>query len=83
MATTLERRIADLEARIRSRRQGPSAEDLARWNWYGDGCPCGLPAGECRQHPRARANQRPTDGDWRTWLMLMGRGAGKTRAAAR
>jgi phage terminase large subunit-like protein len=56
--------------------------DKSPWEWYAEGCPCGLPAGECRQHPRARANQRPPDGDWRTWLMLMGRGAGKTRAAA-
>ena len=34
------------------------------------------------RHPRARASQRPPDGDWRTWLLLMGRGAGKTRSAA-
>ena len=53
-----------------------------RWDWYAEGCPCGLPAGECREHPRARADQRPPGGNWRTWLMLMGRGAGKTRAAA-
>jgi Terminase large subunit, T4likevirus-type, N-terminal len=56
--------------------------DASPWDWYAEGCPCGRPAGECREHPRARANQRPPDGDWRTWLMLMGRGAGKTRAAA-
>lgn len=30
----------------------------------------------------ARANQRPPDGDWRTWLILAGRGFGKTRTAA-
>ena len=29
----------------------------------------------------ARADQLPPEGDWRTWLMLSGRGAGKTRAA--
>ena len=56
--------------------------DASPWDWYADGCPCGVPSGACRHHPRARANQRPPDGDWRTWLMLMGRGAGKTRAAA-
>ncbi len=56
--------------------------DRHRWDWYADGCPCGRPAGACREHPRARANQRPPEGDWRTWLMLMGRGSGKTRAAA-
>ena len=56
--------------------------DASPWDWYGGGCPCGRPVGECREHPRARINQRPPDGDWRTWLMLMGRGAGKTRAAA-
>ena len=56
--------------------------DASPWDWYAPGCPCGRPAGECRKHPRARANQRPPEGDWRTWLLLMGRGAGKTRAAA-
>jgi phage terminase large subunit-like protein len=57
-------------------------DDPARFDWYGETCPCGKPAGECAEHPRARANQRPPAGDWRTWLMLMGRGAGKTRSGA-
>ena len=30
----------------------------------------------------ARPNQRPPDGDWRTWMILAGRGFGKTRTAA-
>ncbi|MEL6209836.1 MAG: terminase family protein, partial [Pseudomonadota bacterium] len=30
----------------------------------------------------ARASQRPPVGDWRTWLFMAGRGAGKTRAGA-
>ena len=30
----------------------------------------------------ARPDQLPPDGDWTTWLMLGGRGAGKTRAGA-
>jgi len=30
----------------------------------------------------ARANQRPPEGSWRTWLLLAGRGFGKTRTAA-
>jgi phage terminase large subunit-like protein len=30
----------------------------------------------------ARDDQLPPDGDWRTWLILGGRGAGKTRAGA-
>ena len=30
----------------------------------------------------ARPNQRPPDGDWRTWLVLAGRGFGKTRTGA-
>ena len=36
--------------------------------------------GTCREHPRARPNQRPPDGDWTTWLFLAGRGAGKSRS---
>ena len=31
---------------------------------------------------RARDEQKPPPGDWRTWLMLGGRGSGKTRAGA-
>ena len=64
------------------RRREVRRSDRGQWDWYAEGCPCGLPAGECREHPRARANQRPPAGDWRTWLLLMGRGAGKTRSAA-
>lgn len=30
----------------------------------------------------SRLEQRPPEGDWRTWLFLGGRGAGKTRAGA-
>ena len=74
------RRIARAEARIAS--MSPTIADRSPWDWYADACPCGRPAGECREHPRARASQRPPDGDWRTWLLLMGRGAGKTRSAA-
>ena len=33
-------------------------------------------------HQQARANQLPPDGDWRTWLILSGRGWGKTRTGA-
>jgi hypothetical protein len=64
------------------RRRARRRVNADRWDWYAEGCPCGLPVGECREHPRARADQRPPGGNWRTWLMLMGRGAGKTRAAA-
>jgi Terminase large subunit, T4likevirus-type, N-terminal len=56
--------------------------EAARFAWYAPGCPCGLAAGSCREHPRARPSQRPPAGDWRTWLVLAGRGFGKTRSAA-
>jgi phage terminase large subunit-like protein len=74
------RRIARIEARL-----GPAslaAVDRTPWDWYAEECRCGLPAGECTVHPRARAAQRPPEGDWRTWLLLGGRAAGKTRTAA-
>ena len=29
-----------------------------------------------------RPSQTPPDGDWRFWLLMMGRGAGKTRTGA-
>ena len=58
------------------------ATESARWDWYAAGCPCGVPAGACREHPRARPAQRPPGGDWRVWLILAGRGFGKTVSAA-
>jgi phage terminase large subunit-like protein len=33
-------------------------------------------------HRLARAEQLPPDGDWMVWLLMAGRGAGKTRTAA-
>ncbi len=77
-----DRRRLRAELERLERRRAIRRMDATPWEWYAEGCPCGRPSGECRQHPRARANQRPPAGDWRTWLMLMGRGAGKTRAAA-
>ena len=56
--------------------------DRVRWDWYAESCSCGLPAGECREHPRGRPSQRPPAGDWRVWAYVAGRGAGKTRAGA-
>lgn len=44
----------------------PTPEDTARYDW---------PA-------VARPNQLAPDGDWRTWLLLAGRGFGKTRTGA-
>ena len=49
--------LALAERRLREIRQ---REALApRYDWFGDECPCGLPLGECREHPRARPAQRP------------------------
>lgn len=56
--------------------------DRSPWDWYASSCPCGLTAGACRVHPRARTSQRPPEGDWRVWAYVAGRGAGKTRAGA-
>src|ERR687894_724907 len=41
-----------------------------------------LQKANCGWVPWARQDQLPPDGDWTTWLMLGGRGAGKTRAGA-
>jgi phage terminase large subunit-like protein len=72
-------------AKAMTRLGGPRPEvvDRARWDWYGDSCPCGVAPGKCKVHHRARAEQRPPAGDeWRTWLALCGRAWGKTRTGA-
>lgn len=54
------------------RRNKPKIQQTAdqlKHPWYEDGGP-------------ARDNQRPPLGDWRIWLLLAGRGFGKTRAGA-
>jgi hypothetical protein len=77
---SLAGRLARAEARLGP--PAPRIADRSRWDWYAPSCPCGLAAGECTLHPRARAGQRPPAGDWRIWLLLGGRAAGKTRSAA-
>ena len=74
------RRVGRLERdRGRADRRSPTAPP-------GTGTPTPAPAGcppaTAATHPRARAAQRPPEGDWRTWLLLGGRAAGKTRTAA-
>ena len=73
-------RVARIEALLGA--AGSGTHDRTLWDWYGAGCPCGVAAGECRRHPRARPAQRPPDGPWQTWLALAGRGWGKTRCGA-
>jgi hypothetical protein len=70
--------------RVETRRRPVAAEvtDRSPWDWYAQSCPCGLPPGECRAHPRGRPSQRPPAGDWRVWGYVAGRGAGKTRSGA-
>jgi hypothetical protein len=76
----LTTRVEWLKARAGKSR--PEVTDRSAWDWYAGSCSCGLPAGECRVHPRARLTQRPPAGDWRVWAYVAGRGAGKTRAGA-
>jgi Terminase large subunit, T4likevirus-type, N-terminal len=70
--------------RVEARRRPAvvAGADRSPWDWYAESCPCGLPPGECRAHPRARPSQRPPPSDWRVWAYVAGRGAGKTRAGA-
>jgi phage terminase large subunit-like protein len=76
----VRRELSELERRRGT--VGDRSAEAARFDWYASGCPCGLAPGDCREHPRARLSQRPPAGDWRTWLVLAGRGFGKTRCAA-
>jgi len=76
----METRLARVKAGLGAR--AADLTDRSPWEWYAESCPCGLPPGECREHPRARTSQRPPAGDWRVWAYVAGRGAGKTRAGA-
>ncbi len=78
--TNLETRLARANALLGA--APPEVTDRSPWDWYAQTCPCGLPPGECQEHPRARPTQRPPEGDWRVWAYVAGRGAGKTRAGA-
>jgi hypothetical protein len=57
---SMARRIARAERALGPAQ--PAIADRSPWDWFADACPCGLPAGECREHPRARAAQRPPEG---------------------
>jgi len=64
--------VLEMETRLARVKAGldPRAADLtdrSPWDWYAQSCPCGLPPGDCRAHPRARTSQRPPAGDWRVW----------------
>ena len=75
--------LAKLREQIQHLEADQAIEDVdpERFDWYAESCSCGLPAGECRIHPRARENQRPPTGEWSTYLATCGRGWGKTRSA--
>ncbi len=47
-----------------------------------DGWKCHAPRLQRGWFLTARSEQRPPAGDWRTWLVMGGRGSGKTRAGA-
>jgi phage terminase large subunit-like protein len=60
----------------------PAVPTQGDYRWFDMSCPCGLPPGDCIEHPRARLNQRPPEGSFHTWLVLAGRGFGKSRTGA-
>jgi phage terminase large subunit-like protein len=82
VTATLAARLDRLERTRRSASPETEATDPARHDWYARSCPCGVAPGECREHPRAYAEQCPPPGDWQTWFALAGRGGGKTRGGA-
>ena len=79
MTTAELRRRAD---RLKRHRAAARVGDRSVYDWYAPSCPCGLPPGDCREHPRARDSQRPPPGAWRTWGVMAGRAFGKTRTGA-
>ena len=55
-------------------------DELATWS--DDELVTALAILEDAYFPAARQTQRPPDGDWLAWLILAGRGFGKTRTGA-
>lgn len=77
---------AAFEARSRPSRwycDRPDCDGEPHPGWHFCDHPLPHPPGDqfwrCRH---ARANQRPPEGQWRRWLIMAGRGFGKTRAGA-
>jgi phage terminase large subunit-like protein len=70
-----------MQRALRAAIEAPT-DDRSRWDWFGLACSCGLPPGECKIHPRAREAQSPPEKAWGTWMVLAGRGFGKTRTGA-
>ncbi len=68
--------LADLKAEVaRAKLHRPS-------DWYCDNTDCdGRPHGRWHQN-HARWSQHPPEGDWFVWLLMTGRGFGKTRSGA-
>src|SRR5262249_29145636 len=58
--TRLHRELRRLRDARAAGTVGPA--DRLRFAWYAEGCPCGLPAGACTVHPRARPGQPPPGG---------------------
>lgn len=82
---------AHVEAELQRRKRAEEGRLREIYDWYGLSCPCNLPPGDCRIHPRARPKQRPPgvpgspyppDYPWSVYLMQAGRGGGKTYSAA-
>jgi len=71
--------VEQLDMEVQSLLQA-DAVSARRWACTRPGCN-GLPH-QGWQHRHARASQRPPAGDWETWLMMTGRGWGKTRTGA-
>jgi phage terminase large subunit-like protein len=58
--------LSDAELLVALAELGEKAFDLARYDWAGE----------------RHEGQGAPEGDWRVWLLLAGRGFGKTRAGA-
>jgi phage terminase large subunit-like protein len=84
LATKLNEVQAQIDQYIAQQAAIASANTVDKeiYRWYGASCPCGLEPGDCKIHPRARANQRPPEAAWTQFLFLAGRGSGKSFSGA-
>ncbi len=55
-------RLSETAGTVTARVGSDVAVDLEPYNWYAETCPCGLPPGDCTEHPRRASHAAAAGG---------------------